>query len=49
MTICCINKTAAIMNLYNLGSTQTPFLKVIQAAMDKLKKYLFKHMDVAKQ
>ena len=42
-------KTAAGTNLYRIGSTQTEFLKVIDAAMEKPKKYLFKHMDVAKQ
>ena len=41
-------KTAAGTDLYSIGSTQTEFLKVIDTAMEKLKKYLFKHMDVAK-
>ena len=42
-------KTAAGTNVYSIGSTQTQFLQVVPAAMEKLKKYLFKHMDVAKQ
>ena len=42
-------KTAAGANLENIGSAQTHFLEVMEAAMEKLKKYLFQHMDVAKQ
>ena len=42
-------KTAAGTNLYSIGSTQTQLLKVMVAAMEKLKKYLFKRMDAAKQ
>ena len=42
-------KTVAGTNVYSIGSTQTQFLQVVQAAMEKLKKYLFKHMDVAKR
>ena len=42
-------KTAARTNVYSIGNTPTQFLKVVQAAMEKLKKYLLKHMDVARQ
>ena len=31
-----------------IATMQTQFLKVVEATMDKLKKYLFYHMDVAK-
>ena len=38
-----------LLVLWPFGSTQTQFLKVMEAAMEKVKKYLFHHMDVAKQ
>ena len=41
-------KIDAGANFFNIGSTQTEFLKVIDAVMEQLKKRLFKPMDLAK-